>query len=346
MTQSSPGGAGLYLVVEKFPGASTLEVTEGVEDALETLRPGLTGLSTDTSVFRPASYIASALDNLGVAFAVGARLMLLVLLALRFHWRAVLIALVTIPAVARLRRGAAAASRARLQRLALVGLAAGVAVVVDEAVAPDRPAGRAPLAPAQGRRRVGPAVERRPRGGWRDPPAADLRDPARACWRSFRRRDGRTARRLLRRRSCSPMCSPSDRRDARRGDGRPGAQRAGVQELAPGRPPAAAAPAARSRLLVGPPAVHRAGSGVCWSPSRVCARARRRGRSAARTLPDPDLRGQGPARAAGRRAGHVEPPDDRDHRPTSTRPAAAPSPESPTSALTSAGRSPVTASPT
>ena len=31
---------GTLLVVEKFPGADTVEVTEGVEDALETLRPG------------------------------------------------------------------------------------------------------------------------------------------------------------------------------------------------------------------------------------------------------------------------------------------------------------------
>ena len=42
------GGEGLLLVVEKFPGANTLEVTEGVEDALEKLRPGLAGLQTDT----------------------------------------------------------------------------------------------------------------------------------------------------------------------------------------------------------------------------------------------------------------------------------------------------------
>ena len=51
------------LVVEKFPGANTLEVTEGVEDALEKLRPGLAGLQTDTSVFRPATFIEDALGQ-------------------------------------------------------------------------------------------------------------------------------------------------------------------------------------------------------------------------------------------------------------------------------------------
>ena len=56
-------------MVEKFPGANTLEVTEGVEDALEKLRPGLAGMQTDTSVFRPATFIEDAIDNLTLAAA-------------------------------------------------------------------------------------------------------------------------------------------------------------------------------------------------------------------------------------------------------------------------------------
>ena len=65
------GGPGLFLVVEKFPGVSTREVTEGVEDALEALRPGLTGITSDTTVFRPADYVSEALDNLGLAALIG-----------------------------------------------------------------------------------------------------------------------------------------------------------------------------------------------------------------------------------------------------------------------------------
>jgi Cu/Ag efflux pump CusA len=137
------GGPGLFLVVEKFPGANTLEVTEGVEDAVEALKPGLSGIRTDTSVFRPASYLSSALDNLGLVLLVGAALLLLVLLALRFHWRAVIIAAITIPlslvsavlVLHMLGQG--------LNVMILAGLAAAIAVVVDEAVAPtDRVLGR------------------------------------------------------------------------------------------------------------------------------------------------------------------------------------------------------------
>ena len=82
------GGAGLLLVVEKFPGASTREVTEGVEDALEALRPGWRGCSTDTSCSARPTTSRTALDNLGLALLAGRlRCCSSVLLALRFHWR-------------------------------------------------------------------------------------------------------------------------------------------------------------------------------------------------------------------------------------------------------------------
>jgi Cu/Ag efflux pump CusA len=130
------GGAGLMLVVEKFPGASTLEVTEGVEDALETLRPGLSGMRTDTSVFRPASYISDALGNLGLAVLVGGLLMLLAMAALRFHWRAVLIAMVTVPLSLVVAGLLLRLLGQGFNAIAFAGIAAAVAVVVDEAVAP------------------------------------------------------------------------------------------------------------------------------------------------------------------------------------------------------------------
>ena len=60
-------------MVEKFPGANTLEVTKGVEDALDKLKPGLPGMQTDTSVFRPASFIEDAIDNLTLAIVIAAR---------------------------------------------------------------------------------------------------------------------------------------------------------------------------------------------------------------------------------------------------------------------------------
>ena len=59
------GKPGLILVVEKFPGASTTQVTREVQQALETLRPGLSGIETDTSWFAPADYVEAAKSTSG-----------------------------------------------------------------------------------------------------------------------------------------------------------------------------------------------------------------------------------------------------------------------------------------
>jgi multidrug efflux pump subunit AcrB len=56
-------GPGLLLVVEKYPWANTLDVTRGVQSALTDLRPGLTGIEIDPSIFRPADFIQMALDT-------------------------------------------------------------------------------------------------------------------------------------------------------------------------------------------------------------------------------------------------------------------------------------------
>jgi Cu/Ag efflux pump CusA len=127
-------GAGLLLVVEKFPGASTLEVTRGVESALEKLRPGLAGMRTDTSVFRPATFVEAAIDNLTLALAIGAGLLALGLVALLRRWRTVLIALVVIPLAFVTSALALDAFGESFNAISFAGLAAAVAVVVDDAV--------------------------------------------------------------------------------------------------------------------------------------------------------------------------------------------------------------------
>jgi len=54
---------GLLLVVEKFPWGNTLDVTRGVEQALDQMRPGLTDIDFDTNIFRPATFIQTAIDK-------------------------------------------------------------------------------------------------------------------------------------------------------------------------------------------------------------------------------------------------------------------------------------------
>jgi CzcA family heavy metal efflux pump len=124
---------GLLLVVEKFPGANTLEVTRGVEDALEDLRPGLAGMQTDTSIFRPASFIEDATDAITLAIVAGA-LLALVLAAFLLQWRTLLIAAVTVPVSLIAAALVLDALDQTFNAISFAGLAAATAVVVDEAV--------------------------------------------------------------------------------------------------------------------------------------------------------------------------------------------------------------------
>jgi len=90
-------GPGLMLIVEKFPWGNTLEVTRGVEAALEAMKPGLPGVEIDTRIFRPASFIEDSIRNLSTALLLGCALVVLVLIGFLYEWRTALIAAVAIP---------------------------------------------------------------------------------------------------------------------------------------------------------------------------------------------------------------------------------------------------------
>jgi Cu/Ag efflux pump CusA len=87
---------GLMMVIQKFPGANTREITKSVDDALAAMRPGLSGVTIDTHVFRPASYISSALHNVGLWALIGTILLIALLIAFVRSWRVALIGLVSI----------------------------------------------------------------------------------------------------------------------------------------------------------------------------------------------------------------------------------------------------------
>src|SRR4051812_30005226 len=90
-------GPGLMLVVEKFPKANTLEVTRGIDQAMRDLHPALKGIQVDSQIFRPATFIQTAIDNLTRALLIGCLLVVLVLIAFLYEWRAALVSLVSIP---------------------------------------------------------------------------------------------------------------------------------------------------------------------------------------------------------------------------------------------------------
>jgi len=127
-------GQGLLLVVEKFPGANTLEVTGGVETAFEDMRPGLSDMKIDTSLFRPANYIETSTDNIVRALAIGAFLLLLVLALMAFEWRAIVTSAAAILLTATAAAFVLYLRDAPTNTMALAGLIMAVGVVIDDAV--------------------------------------------------------------------------------------------------------------------------------------------------------------------------------------------------------------------
>lgn len=128
------GAPGLVLAVQKLPSASVLGVTHGLEQALNELRPALPGVSIDTSIFRPASYSSSALDNLALALIAGAVLGLLALAALSFDARSAAIALVSVAVSMVAAALLLQALGYTLNALVVLGLLVAGTVVVDDAV--------------------------------------------------------------------------------------------------------------------------------------------------------------------------------------------------------------------
>src|SRR5829696_3760840 len=128
------GADGLLLIVQKFRGANTMEVTHGVDDAIDELRPGLPGIEIDTTIFRPATFIEQSIDNLTTALLIGVVLVICIIAAFLFEWRTAFISLIAIPlsliaAILVLDLGGRS-----INVMVLAGLVVAIGVVVDDAI--------------------------------------------------------------------------------------------------------------------------------------------------------------------------------------------------------------------
>ena len=128
-------GQGLLLVIEKFPGANTMDVTRSIDEAFEAMLPGLHGIQIDTAVFRPATFIEASIGNISLALLIAFLLIALVLGALLFDWRAALMNLVTIPLSLAIAGLVLLYAGASLNVMVLAGLIVAIGVVVDDAAA-------------------------------------------------------------------------------------------------------------------------------------------------------------------------------------------------------------------
>ncbi len=127
-------GPGLLLIVEKQPQANTLELTGKIDAALAELKPGLGDVKVDATIFRPATFIERAIDNLTKALLVGCGLVVIILLTFLFDWRTAVISLVAIPLSLVAAAMAFAYSGATINTMVLAGLVIALGEVVDDAI--------------------------------------------------------------------------------------------------------------------------------------------------------------------------------------------------------------------
>ena len=128
------GGNGLLLIVQKFRGANTMEVTRGVEEAVDEMRPGLPGLQMDTTIFRPATFIEQSIDNLTSALLLGVLLVAVVISAFLFEWRTAFISLIAIPLSLIAAILVLDLTETTINVMVLAGLVVAIGVVVDDAI--------------------------------------------------------------------------------------------------------------------------------------------------------------------------------------------------------------------
>jgi len=128
------GKLGLLLIVEKQLGANTIEVTNGLETAVKDIAATTNNINFDSRIFRPATFIETAVKNLKFALWLGCFLVGLVLLAFLFDWRTAFISLTAIP----LSLGAAAIilqlQGVTFNTMIIAGLAIALGEVVDDAI--------------------------------------------------------------------------------------------------------------------------------------------------------------------------------------------------------------------
>jgi CzcA family heavy metal efflux pump len=128
------GRPGLMLIVEKLPWANTLQMTEGVERAIQELQPGMSGIQFDTKVFQQAHFIKMAISNLTQALVLGFILVVVILTLFLFEWRVALVSLLTIPLSLVATMLVLYWRGTTINTMTLAGLVIALGAVVDDAI--------------------------------------------------------------------------------------------------------------------------------------------------------------------------------------------------------------------
>jgi CzcA family heavy metal efflux pump len=127
-------GPGLLLVIEKLPWGNTLDITQGVRDALGSLQPGLPDISFNTEIFRQSNFIELAIQDLTQALVLGFLLVVLILLFFLYEWRVAVVSLAAIPLSLMSALLVLHVGGATINTMTLAGLVIALGAVVDDAI--------------------------------------------------------------------------------------------------------------------------------------------------------------------------------------------------------------------
>src|SRR5450631_734316 len=130
------GRPGILIETSTQFGANTLEVTRALESRLDALAPALAkqGVQYHPALLRPASFIESAIEKLRNSLAIGAVLVVALLLITLRDWRGALVSFSAIPLALLTTVWILEAWGLSLNTMTLGGLVVALGVVVDDAV--------------------------------------------------------------------------------------------------------------------------------------------------------------------------------------------------------------------
>ncbi len=130
------GQPGVMMMISQQYGANTRTVAARVEAALQELRPALDGekVKLHADLFRPATFIDAAIENVLLALMIGGALVIVVLFLFLYDWRTSVISCTAIPLSLFSAVLALQWMGQSLDTMTLGGLAIAIGEVVDDAV--------------------------------------------------------------------------------------------------------------------------------------------------------------------------------------------------------------------
>jgi Putative silver efflux pump len=109
-------------------------VTHDVESALDALRPGLSGVALDPTIYRPAGYMERSAANLGIALVISLVLVIVALGVILLGWRSAVVGLAAILSSFSVALLVLFLRGTTINTMVLAGLVMALAVVIDDAV--------------------------------------------------------------------------------------------------------------------------------------------------------------------------------------------------------------------